>query len=285
MSINLSESYYCSDTWSTVHDLGRVYFIDTSGTIFYLDVYNNGEIQTNGSFKITLEDTTLLTGCSSEISQLNNVDIKYISIPDNAFAYIFQDTQSLKASTILSGSYYRDNVKGNNYMSTTQYYGEKIIWYYHAPINDDTLFYQSCVCGPSLTGNTKNGVTKDACGGAWNTNDPTVNCSSVQTGNAPKLQPAYPINNKGSTAAIMGWVWAILAIVAIVIIGGIVLMILILAGVFKAGKTTLETVSESKEPKGKTMKPPAPASYPVQPEVIYPPIQTPRQPIEGIFDA
>jgi len=223
-------SFYCGDTLTSTDDLNKIYFKDINGDKYYSSPSNSRQ---------NIPETVSKCGSNETVS---TALMTTISVPPNMVGYLYQNSFSTSYNAIVEGDYYT-----NNSTSTTEgdatipYSGEKIIDLHIYP--PDT-FANNCYCSSfDLIGNKK-GVNSDMCGGLYNEPD---TCNPDALGDPPTSTPPPRIFRPDIDANITGWLWGIFGIIAFVFVLAIIIGILMLFGVFSAGKSTEALAQKNKE--------------------------------------
>lgn len=219
-------SFYCGDKdYITGSDLSKIYFKDSNDNYYYQNVtYGKNIIGSN------------VTRCADNaIVNINTINIVLISVPSNVYAYVFTDEKSISPTYVLSGGYY-SNV--SMVSPTHAYDNEKVIYYYNT---NDKLFIENCQC-------MKSGTNSKICTNGLFGNKPMeLNCDKVFN-TTPISAPQQPIN--GTTEVKKGipwWIWLILSLIGILVLGGIVFMGVMVSGMFKS------TTQSTNQEKGQAM--------------------------------
>jgi hypothetical protein len=218
-------SFYCSDELTGLKDLAKIYFKDINDQIYY-------QVMTQGPNSI---GNTIRTCSDNTKIQISTVNIKAISVPSNAYAYVYKTSSITKLAYSLFGSYYTDNIIDVTGDATHPYDDEKFMFYYSTV---DERFIENCRCGLP-------GTSSSICGDTFNKPsgpDDPLNCQSVVN-----VTPAFIKEDpsKRIKGAILTWVWIVLAFVAFVIVIAIIFGALIIFGVFKSKDKGLDGIGNN----------------------------------------
>jgi hypothetical protein len=210
-------SLYCSNTLTGTSDLDKIYFKNSGGDIYY-------QVMKQGANIIG----DIVRDCSGNRINRSTLFIQSISVPANAYAYVYKTQNISVLSYSLFGSYYTNNVPDLVGSPIHPYNDEGYIFYYST--NDD-LFIKNCNCAVT-------GTNAEMCGDTFN-NSQNIDCVSIVNTTPTSVKESPSEKVKGVIAA---WVWIVLAFVGFIIVIGIIFMILVIFGVFKSGDKILDSV-------------------------------------------